>query len=189
MTQHSYTGLRAYHARNPRPSQLVLSAKLAERRGGKAFAMLSVDAVLANLTDEQRAELATKIHPKSVNASAAAIRSAAFKEAAERQAKVMASEHYAGNEKLAANLLSHPKLTSTEIVSFLAVAPKAEAVDPQLEEDHRVAAARADMRARLAANAARGSGDGADNSLVDAMRARWNDIHAEVAEERGYGNR
>lgn len=189
MTQHSYTGLRAYHARNPRPSQLALSAKLAERRGGKAFAMLSVDAVLANLTDEQRAELATKIHPKSVNASAAAIKAQGFKEANARFATVTGSEHYAGRESFAAHLLANDKLSAAEIVECLRVAPSGKAVDPQLAEDDRVAAARADMRARLEANAARGSGDGDDNTLVDAMRARWADVHAEVAEARGYGDR
>lgn len=182
------SGLRAYHARNPRASQLALSAKLAERRRGKAFAMLSVDAVLANLTDEQRAELATRIHPKSVNASAAAIKAQGFKEANARFAKVTGCEHYAGRESFAATLLANDKLSADEIIECLRVTPSGKAVDPHLAEDDRLAAARADLRARLEAGSDTEKRD-ADTSLADNMRARWEGIHAEVAEERGHGNR
>ena len=185
MTQHSYTGLRAYHARNPRASQLALSAKLAERRDGKAFAMLSVDAVLANLTDEQRAELATRIHPKSVNASAAAIKAQGFKEANARFARVTGSEHYAGRESFAAHLLANDKLSAEQIIECLSVSPSPKPIDPQAAADDRLDAARADMRAQLQDNAAGANASGDDDSLVANMRARWEHIHAEVARDRG----
>lgn len=194
MTEHSYTtraemasGMKG-GARQPSAARLMLAARLAANGHSKPFGMLTGEQILSGLTDEQRAEIATKLQPKSAKASGAAIRAAAFKEAATRQAKVMASEQYTGNEKLAANLLAHEKLSAGEIITCLSAAPKAQAINPKLAEEDAQRAAREDLRARLEAN----SGEQAqveDRSLADAMRARWDGIHAEVAEERGYGAR
>lgn len=188
MTQHSYVGLRAYNARNPSPAQLALSAKLAERGNQKAFAMLTVDQVLAGLSDEQRAELGAKLPPKSATANAAKIRAQAFKEAAARFAKVTGSKHYAGREKMAAILLANDRLAAEEILPMLAAAPSPKPVDPHLAAEDRSDVARADMRARLEAGHS-AEDSGSDTSLVDAMCARWPDVHAEIAEGRGYAAR
>lgn len=177
MPAHEYNGLRAYHARNPNPARLALSAKLAERGHSKAFAMLSVDQVLAGLSDQQRAELATKIHPKSVNASAAAIKAQGFKEANARFAKVTASDHYAGREKFAAHLLSHEALSAAEIIECLRVAPSGHAVDPQLAEDKRLSADRADLHRLLEAGPAGNSSECTDGN--------WAAVYDEIAQERG----
>lgn len=57
---------------------------------------------------------------------------------------VMASEHFAGREKLAATLLANDKLSADEIIAILSASGTTTTTDP---ED----AARADMKAALAA--------------------------------------
>lgn len=103
-----------------------------------------------------------KDEPKMTEASTiddtalAAARAEGFKAANERNAAVVASEHYAGREKLAANLLGNDKLSAADIIAALAEAPAPVAVASATDPD---AAARAEMRDALAESG---------NSNVDA---------------------
>lgn len=85
----------------------------------------------------------TKCAPDS---KASAAEPGSFAAANDRALAVMASEHFAGREKLAATLLANDKLSAGEIVAALAAttAPAAAAGDPD-------AAAREEMKAALAA--------------------------------------
>lgn len=164
----------------------ALARKNDGKASTKAFAGLSTDQLLAGLDDGQKAALVAKIQPTPPTPSD--VRAKAVKDANERLAKVCASEHYAGREKLAANLLAIDHLSADEIVTYLAVAPSPKAIDPQRDADAEQEAARADLRAKLAANSGE-QAEAEERSLADAMRARWDGIHAEVAEERGHGAR
>lgn len=74
---------------------------------------------------------------------------------------VLASEHYAGREKLAAKLLGNDKLDATEIVGMLAEAEKAApvAADPETNRAAAEEAGRQTMKEALEENA---------NSNIDA---------------------
>lgn len=106
-------------------------------------------------------------------------KAAGFAEANERSAAVMASEHYAGNEPLAAKLLAKESLSADDIIDSLSAAnPKTEggnASESNEEGD------RAEMRKNLAAEQPETTGDeggskeieAKDTSLVDNMKARF----------------
>lgn len=138
-----------------------------------AYAGLRLAARAADTPDDDHDETCTdadcnthgkgkkKDEPKMTDASTiddtalAAARAEGFKAANERNAAVVASEHYAGREKLAANLLGNDKLSAADIIAALAEAPApvaAATTDPD-------AAARAEMRDALAESG---------NSNVDA---------------------
>lgn len=96
----------------------------------------------------------------------------------QRYSTVMASEHYAGREKLAATLLANDKMSADEIVTALAAAaPAAPAKAIDGDDD----AARAEMREKLAAEQPAATGQAAedepsaqaDTTLVDNMKARY----------------
>lgn len=103
-----------------------------------------------------------KDEPKMTEASTiddtalAAARAEGFKAANERNAAVAASEHYAGREKLAANLLGNDKLSAADIIAALAEAPAPVTAASEPDPD---AAARAEMRTAI---------DESGNSNVDA---------------------
>lgn len=80
-------------------------------------------------------------HKAAVAAAEQSARTEATTQANARFAAVLASEHYAGREKLAANLLGNEKMSADEIVTALALADK---IEPKAEEDPD-AAARAAM--------------------------------------------
>lgn len=92
----------------------------------------------------------------------------------ERFSKVLASEHYAGREKLAQNLLGNAALSADQIIAALADAPKTEAKELTAEEAAAAAEAggRAAMQEALAENensdAAPSAGGGKPNDQVDA---------------------
>jgi hypothetical protein len=82
---------------------------------------------------------------------------AGFKAANERLGAVFASEHYAGREQLAQNLLGNASMDADAIISALAAAPKAAAPDGGGADPEE--AARSEMRAAIVETA---------NSDVDA---------------------
>lgn len=95
----------------------------------------------------------------------------------QRYGTVMASEHYAGREKLAATLLANDKMSADEIVTALAAA--APAAPAKADDGDDDAAARAAMRDKLAAEQPGPTGQAADepdpqadDSLVASMKAR-----------------
>lgn len=103
-------------------------------------------------------------------------RAEGFAEANQRAATVMASEHYAGREKLAAKLLEKDALSADDIVGMLEAAEPASPANADGDDT----AARAEMRANLAAEQPEPTGEGGsenlsaeDNSLVDNMKARF----------------
>lgn len=100
----------------------------------------------------------------------------------QRALAVMASEHFAGREKLAATLLANEKLSADEITNILAASNPA-AATPSSDDDD--AKARADMRAKIAAEQPGELGDD-DASVTASAAADWDAIHAEVAKDRGY---
>lgn len=143
-----------------------------------AFSGLSASQIIDNLDDDQRIKLAATFHPESQTELEKA-RARGFAEATERMTTVLASEYFAGRESFAADLLANDKLSAAEITTMLAKAPRTGTIDADAAED----AARADMRARLAAKQPGDLGiDDGDNpdSFTD-----WGTIHAEVARERG----
>lgn len=106
----------------------------------------------------------------------------AAKAATDRSLAVMASEHFAGREKLAATLLGS-SMSADEIITALAAAPKGATPSADSETDAD-AKARADMRAKLAADQ---PGDlGGDDAPEAGAVTDWADIHAEVAKDRGF---
>ena len=104
-----------------------------------------------------------------------------FAEANARSAAVMASEHYAGNEKLAANLLGKPALSADDIIGSLeAAGPRTAAPAADAGADADDDAARADMRSKLAAEQPDKTADASDpeasaedTMLVDNMKSRF----------------
>lgn len=106
---------------------------------------------------------------------------ASAKAATDRALAVMASEHFAGRDKLAATLLANDKLSATEIVTVLAAAAPVAA--PAKAEDDETKA-RAAMQAALAAEQPGPTGQAADEPKAVADNG-WADVHAEVALERG----
>lgn len=111
-------------------------------------------------------------------AALATARAEAVAEANTRMNAVLASEHYTGREKLAANLLANDALSADAIMSALSVAAK-EAPANTTETDDE--AARAEMRQNLAAEQPGATGQAAedapaaqaDTTLVDNMKARY----------------
>ena len=97
---------------------------------------------------------------------------------------VLTSEHYAGREKLAANLLSTP-LSAEDIAAALAAAPKIEPSALVFDGDD---AARAELRQGLA-NSQPAATSEADEAAAEAQAKAtnygWDDVHAEVRESRG----
>ncbi len=116
------------------------------------------------------------------NAAIAAARAEGFAEATARANTVLASEHYAGRETLATTMLANDKLSADEITTMLAAAPKAAA--PAASDDD--AAARAEMQARLAAEQ-----PGSTGQVDPEPKASngWADVHAELAQERGFATK
>ena len=96
----------------------------------------------------------------------------------QRYAAVMASDHYAGREKLAMKLLGNDKLSADEIIDTLQAADTAapaEAADPE-------AAARAEMQDAIAETGnsnADASGAGSVNK-AEATSAVWDSAIAKV---------
>lgn len=127
--------------------------------------------------DEDKEQFMTEDEHKAALAEATAqAKAEGFAEANQRAATVMASEHYAGREKLAAKLLEKDALSADDIVGML------EAAEPAISAnaDGDDTAARAEMRANLAAEQPEPTGEGGsenlsaeDNSLVDNMKARF----------------
>lgn len=87
--------------------------------------------------------------------------------AAERSrfSTVLASEHYAGREALASNLLAKDALSAEDIVAALETAPKTAATPAAVEPDPAAAAAAAEAAARAEMQAAI---DATGNSDIDA---------------------
>jgi len=87
--------------------------------------------------------------------------------AAERSrfSTVLASEHYAGREALASNLLAKDALTAEDIVAALEAAPKTAATPAATEPDAAAAKAAAEAAARAEMQAAINEGS---NSEIDA---------------------
>lgn len=133
---------------------------------------LTTAELLAEMTEEQKAELAASLAPANAPAPAASAsddededdmemgdgekkpkskkkddeymdEDAKAKAATERAVAVMSSEHVAGRTKLAADLLANDKLSADEIISILAASAPAAPADPE-------AAARAEMQDALA---------------------------------------
>lgn len=97
---------------------------------------------------------------------------------------VLASDHYAGREKLAANLLSTP-LSAEDITAALAAAPKIEASTLVLDGDD---AARAELRNGLVAGQPAATSEADELAAEVEAKAKnygWDDIHAEVRADRG----
>lgn len=165
---------------------------------------LSNDELLASLTDEQKASLAASLAPaakadamepegeeemedgkkkpksKKKDDEYMEDKESAAKAATDRALAVMASEHFAGREKLAANLLAVDSMSADQIVTALAAAPKAAAPAAAAATADDDAAAREQMRQNLAAEQPAPTGQAADdtaepqadNSLVANMKAR-----------------
>lgn len=91
-----------------------------------------------------------------------------------RFGKVLASEHYAGNEKLAATLLANDKMSADEVIAALAAVekPEAAAADPE-------AAARDEMKAALAeaSNSGIDATAGSPPSMAQETSASWDRIY------------
>lgn len=103
-----------------------------------------------------------------------------------RTTTVLASEHYAGREKLAASLLA-TELGADQIVAALAAATPAAAV----ASDDPEAAARSEMQDALAANRNSGidpgSGGGSPEAAsAQAIEAGWNKATAAVNRRNGF---
>lgn len=108
---------------------------------------------------------------------------AGFDKANARMTKVTSSEHYAGNEKLAADLLAKSGLSADDIIGSLSIAsdgkPQQESAS-QASDEAAEQQARQEMRSNLAdsqpGNTASNEGEQqADNSLVASMKARFAD--------------
>lgn len=100
------------------------------------------------------------------------------KRATARALAVMSSEHFAGREKLAAELLGNPKVSADEIISILRLAGSRS----QAEQS----SALEDMRAALA-QAARhnGTSEASGGSAPSNAAGLWARAHAKVAAELG----
>lgn len=107
---------------------------------------------------------------------------AARAEANTRMNTVLASEHYSGREKLAANLLANDALSADAIISALSVAAK-EGPAPNAEPDDD--AARAAMRDKLAAEQPGKTTGEDDGEPTPAANHGWESIHAEIEKDRG----
>lgn len=173
---------------------------------------LTTEELLAEMTDEQKTAIAASLNPAASAADPAKKcsddededdmeteddgtkkpkskkkddeymddKASAAKAATDRSLAVMASEHFAGREKLAATLLANDKLSADEIVGILA------ASGTVASEDDADAKARADMRAKIAAEQPGELGD--DDTPEAGAFTDWAVIHAEVAKDRGYAS-
>lgn len=113
-------------------------------------------------------------------AAVAKARTEATEAANKRFSTVLASEHYAGREALAQNLLGNAALSAEQIVAALEAAPKAGAAELSDEDKRKAAeeAGREEMKAALAANNnsevdANGDGKGGKPDTAAAASASW----------------
>lgn len=170
MKNGAYAGLRmAARAASPDPEQDPTEI---EPEGGEEEASAPKDR-----KQKDKKPMDTNCNDDAVAQAVAAERT--------RTNTVLASEHYAGREKLAANLLS-TGLSADEIVTALVAAemPIAAAADPAKAED----AALTEMREAIDQNAnsaldanVSGGGEGANGQ---ANNFGWGEIHAEIQERR-----
>ena len=193
MTEAS-TGLRKALARKAGVSKLTPEELLAEMSDDQKTALAASLNPAANAgdkpkkasDDEDEDEMEpegddNKPKPKKKDDEYMDDKASAAKAATDRSLAVMASEHFAGREKLAATLLGS-SMSADEIITALAAAPKPSVGANADDED---AKARADMRAKLAADQP-GDLGGADDAPESGAVTDWADIHAEVAKDRGY---
>lgn len=191
MTEAS-TGLRKALARKASVSQLTIDELLAQisddQKAGLAAALNAaanagdMPKKTGDYEDEDEMEDGKK-KPKSKDKKDDENmddRASAAKAATDRSLAVMASEHFAGREKLAATLLGS-SMSSDEIITALAAAPKGTSADadPDSDEDK----ARANLRKELAANQPGLTGSNDDDLTAEANYG-WADIHAEIAKDR-----
>lgn len=109
------------------------------------------------------------------DAAIAAARAEGRNEANARWNTVLASEHYAGREQLAAQLLSNDAMTAEAIVAALAAAPAAPKATTLTEEQQREAAeegGRKELKSAL---------ESGKNSNVDPDGGKSSDKQAEAA--------
>jgi hypothetical protein len=170
---------------------------------------MSTEELLAQMTDDQKTALAASLNPAAAGDMPKKTgdyededemedgnkkpkskdkkddenmddKASAAKAATDRSLAVMASEHFAGREKLAATLLGS-SMSSDEIITALAAAPKGTSADadPDSDEDK----ARANLRKELAANQPGLTGNDGDDLTAEANYG-WADIHAEIAKDR-----
>lgn len=184
--------------------------KALARKAG--VSQLSTEELLAQMTDQQKAGLAASLSlaagepskkagdkededdieteddgtkkPKSKKKDDEYMddKASAAKAATDRSLAVMASEHFAGREKLAATLLANDKLSAEEINGILAASAPTVSTGASAEDEE--SKARADMRSKLAAE--QPGNLGGDDAPEAGAFTDWNDIHAEVAKDRGY---
>lgn len=191
MTEAS-TGLRRALARKASVSQLTTDDLLAQMTDDQKAGLAAALNAAANAGDmpkktgdyEDEDEMEDgKKKPKSKDKKDDENmddKASAAKAATDRSLAVMASEHFAGREKLAATLLAS-SMSADDICTALAAAPKGSSAntDAASEEDK----ARADMRKELAANQPGLTGNDGDDLTAEANYG-WADIHAEIAKDR-----
>lgn len=173
MTDKTNSGLRL--AADKAPSADALA---------KGIAAMSADELLASMTDEQKTALADSVAPEpkaeepkaDADEKSKADGSGTDKPAADdRTAKVFASEHSVGKERLAGDLLT-TSASADEIIGVLAKT-EASAADGD--------AAMAD--AIRHANSETGSGTDAEASDGNNDNYGWANIHAKTAKRFGRG--
>lgn len=111
---------------------------------------------------------------------------AGFKAANDRMIAVMASEHYAGREAVAAKMLTKEGMSADDIIDVLAASPKAEisAVDPDKTKEAAEEAARKEMKDAIKS----GKNSDVDADAGEAPKEAnhgWNAIHEELRAARG----
>lgn len=97
----------------------------------------------STMTEE---EIKAAVDKASADAAAAATQAAT-----QRFSAVLASEHYAGREKLAQTLLGNEAMSADAIIAALADAPKATTVAAELTDEQKREAAEAAGRAEMQA--------------------------------------
>lgn len=136
--------------------------------------------------EEDEDDMTIDTESKDYKAGATAGADAARKAANERFNTVIASEHYAGREKLAAELLKS-EMSADQITGALAAAPVAvKAEEPNGKADDADEKDRQLMRDRLQGkNPDLGNDDEPDaEAKAKAENHGWDKIHAEVEERR-----
>jgi hypothetical protein len=168
----------------------------------QTLAEMSNDELLAGLSDEQKTALAASLASAAVAGSTPEPEAEAeedgddaemgdgkkkmkdkeeymgddnAKAATDRAVAVMSSEHFAGREAQAANLLKNGKLSADEIVGILAECEPAKKTDPE-------AAARSEMQAALkqAGNSSIDANNGGAQPHAAASGAIWEKTYAEL---------
>jgi hypothetical protein len=122
------------------------------------------------------------------DAAIAAARAEGFADASARYNAVLASEHYAGRESLALNLLGNAAMSAEAIVAALGTVAPPVAAAPAAPAEPDDAKDRADLRAKLAGNQPEALGQDAESiaSDTDTKAQATNEI---LAAQRSFGAR